>query len=381
MTAPITLFTGKPGAGKTAQLVAEIMKLRESEEGRPIFAMGINGLQEGLAADLTMDQLHTWWELPPGSIICIDECQEPHLMPKDRGNPADWVQRLAKVRHHGMSFYLTTQHPGNMSAFVRRLVGRHLHIARKFQSGVVQRFEWEGCADDPESRAARKLSVESVGTLAKEAFDKYKSSQLHTMKRRLPKKVYLFGALVVIAIVAAIAAPMVLKHAQQKNVALISGGGQGMDGQTSRASAADADQTMRRQDMAKWMKPRIEGLPWSAPMFDGMTVAAQPRVYCIASEDDCICNTEQGTRYTVAKGVCRVIATSGVYNPFLAPNRAEERAADTARPDQAQPPAGQYQEPASGIPGPIAERGTARDYTPPTYGEWNAEGAFDSGKG
>lgn len=373
MTAPITLFTGKPGAGKTAQLVAEILKMQKEEEGRPIFALGINGLRADLAAELTMDQLHRWWELPPGSIVCIDECQEEHLMPRDRGTPAEWVQRLAKVRHHGMSFLLTTQHPANMSSFVRRLIGRHVHTVRKFQTGVVQRFEWEGCADDPESRAARKQATETVGTLPKEVFDLYKSSQLHTMKKRLPAKVYMFVVAALVAVAAAIAVPFVLKHAQQKNVDMIHGGGESVTPSTQVAASREAaDLLLRQNDPGKWMTPRVEGMPWTAPMFDGLSVTAHPRLFCIAAEDGCICNTEQGTRYAVAQATCRVIATNGVYDPFRDPQREERREADR-RPDQAQPPAGGRTSAAIGVPGPQADRATAAPYTPPTYGHWVAD--------
>jgi zona occludens toxin len=114
---PVKLFTGLPGAGKTASLVAEMKRLAKDEPHRPIFQMGINGLKDGIAIELTMEQLHNWREeLPPGSIICIDECQEEHLMPKDLGKPARWVQAITKVRHDGIDFLLTTQHPQNMSA-------------------------------------------------------------------------------------------------------------------------------------------------------------------------------------------------------------------------------------------------------------------------
>ncbi len=375
MTAPITLFTGKPGAGKTAQLVAEILKMQKEEEGRPIFALGINGLRADLAAELSMDQLYKWWELPPGSIVCIDECQEEHLMPRDRGTPAAWVQRLAKVRHYGMSFLLTTQHPANISSFVRRLVGRHVHTVRKFQTGVIQLFVWEGCADDPESRAARKQATETVGTLPKEVFDLYKSSQLHTMKKRLPRKVYLFFVLVVIALAAAVSVPFVLKHAQAKNESMISGRSSVSTAdavQPVSSSVADADLALRQSDPANWMTPRVEGMPWTAPMFDDLRVTAHPRLFCIAAEDSCICNTEQGTRYAVAQATCRVIATNGVYDPFRASQREERRDADL-RPDQAQPPAGGRPPAAVGVPGPQTERATAAPYAPPTYVRWDAD--------
>lgn len=384
MTAPITLFTGLPGAGKTAQLVAEIIRLREAEPGRPIFAFGINGLREDLAAAITEEQLHNWWDLPPGSIICIDECQEDgsnpdqpvSLFPKDRGTPAPWVQRLAKVRHHGMSFLLTTQDPANMSAYVRRLVGRHIHTVNKFQSGMLQRFEWEKCMDDTDSRANRKRAVESMGKLPTQVFDAYKSSQIHTMKRRIPKKVYFFVVLVVVAICAVVAVPFVLKRAQQKNEAMIAGGSPGQ--QADRLSSAElANRTLRVGDYSKWITPRVAGIPWTAPAFDSLSVKAQPALYCIAVDDGrCSCVTEQGTRYDVPKPTCRAVAAGGIYNPFKAPaDSQEDRQGDRShRREAASPPAGGSGSlPAVvGVAGPHGDdRATAKAYTPPTFGPWN----------
>ena len=46
---PVKLFTGLPGAGKTACLVAELLALHEREPERPLFYYGINGLAEGVA--------------------------------------------------------------------------------------------------------------------------------------------------------------------------------------------------------------------------------------------------------------------------------------------------------------------------------------------
>ncbi|MBB3228184.1 hypothetical protein FHW69_002819 [Luteibacter sp. Sphag1AF] len=321
---PVALFTGLPGAGKTAQLVAEIVRLREAEPGRPIFAMGINGLKEGLAAELTMEQLHAWWELPPGSIICLDECQEEHLMPKDRGNPALWVQRIAKVRHHGMDFLLTTQHPQNMSAYVRRLVDKHVHTVRKFKSTVVSRYTWGRCMDDPEKGSVQKSAVESVGTLPKQVFELYKSSSLHTMKRSIPRKVYIFAVLVVVAIAAAVSVPVLIRKAQVQNTDSIKQVGRmSNDGahEPELGERARHAAELRTESYTQWIKPRVDGVPWSAPAFDGMAVRAQPRLYCIASEDGrCLCNTEQGTRYQVEVNMCRaIVREGGMYNPFQEP--------------------------------------------------------------
>jgi zona occludens toxin len=356
---PVALFTGLPGAGKTAQLVAEIVRLREAEPGRPIFAFGINGLKEDLAIPLTEEMLHKWWELPPGSIIAVDECQEDGsnpeqpvaLMPKDRGLPAAWVQKISKVRHHGMDFLLTTQDPCNMSAYVRRLVDKHVHTIRKFGTQVIQRYTWGRCIDDPYSRREQKNAVADVGTLPAKVFDLYKSSQLHTMKRRIPRKVYLLIAVVVVALVAAIAVPVMIKRFQHKSVESVTAGVKPQSDSSSHASALE--ESLRHTDMAKWMRPRVPGLPWSAPMFDKLEVQAQPRLFCVAVDDGrCTCNTEQGTRYEVPLKLCRQIVSDGLYNPFQAPaeregdsgpqNKKDEPAARTGA---ASPPTGRQATP------------------------------------
>lgn len=349
---PITLFTGLPGAGKTAQLVAEILRLREESSDRPIFALGINGLKEGLAIPLTEQMLHKWWELPPGSIICLDECQEDGttpgsipLMPKDRGVPASWVQHISKVRHYGMDFLLTTQDPCNMSAYVRRLVDKHVHTIRKFRTNILQRYTWGRCIDDPYSSKAWKDASPSVGTLPSKVFELYKSSQLHTMKPRIPWKVY---AIPVLAIVVGVAVFSVLPLMRRASHVGDAKPASSASAQPLSGSKRDPDESLRHQDFAKWMRPRIDGLPWSAPMFDKLEVKAEPRLFCVAVDDGrCSCNTEQGTHYAVDVKMCRRIVEDGLYNPFVAPMSRDdagsasdsEASTDSGRREAASPPA------------------------------------------
>lgn len=369
---PVKLFTGLPGAGKTACLVAEIVRLREESPDRPVFAMGINGLQEGLAIDLKPDQLASWWELPQGSIIAIDECQEDHLMPRDRGNPAAWVQRIAKVRHYGMDFLLTTQHPGNMSSYVRRLVDQHVHAVRKFNTKIVSRYTWGRCMDEPEKRAAQKAAVETVGTLPAAVFDLYKSASMHTMKKRVPGKVYLFGVLAAVAVVAVVSVPLFLKRAQHHNVDVIQGESSRSSSRSSVPDAVQVDRELRAGDYSAWMRPRVAAIPWSAPAFDGQQVRAVPQLFCVAVEDGrCSCLTEQGTRYAVPVLTCRQIATDGLYNPFVASDA--DRQGRQARPaDQHQPQAAGQSAELPTVSGEVRARATARPYVPPEYMPPNA---------
>lgn len=385
---PVALFTGLPGAGKTATLVKRIMELRDKEPGRPVFARGINGLKEGLAIELTDEVLHRWWEQPAGSIFAIDECQEEHLMPKDRGNPAEWVQRITKVRHHGMDFLLTTQHPCNMSAYVRRLVDSHTHSVMR-SKGVRQTFSWMRCIDDPDSRREKKHAEMSFAPLPKEVFELYKSSSLHTMKVKTPRIVYIAAAMVVAAVALAVVIPYRLhKHIEPASVATSEA-----VKPSDKLSAEDA--ALRQTDYGKWMRPRVPGVPWTAPAFDGQTVKAEPRLFCIAVDDGrCTCQTEQGTRYEVEAVTCRNVARDGIYNPFVGPadggesaGTAGHRESARSRQEAALPPDGPGAASSTmafadgtSVDLPHGSRQTATPYTPPEYHAWNSD-PWGGGKG
>jgi zona occludens toxin len=371
---PVKLFTGLPGAGKTACLVAEILELREKQPDRPIYQRGINGLAPGLAEELTDEQLHNWWTLAPGAIICIDECQEQGLMPQDKGQPAHWVQRITKVRHEGMDFLLTTQHPNNMSAYVRRLVDHHVHAVRKFNTQVVSRYMWGRCMDTPEKPSSQKAATATTGMLPKGVFDLYKSASMHTMKKRVPFKVYvLFGCLLA-AVCIAVAAPYVYRHLHESVTGVKDGGGG-----AAIATGGKAESTLRSTDYAKWVTPRVEGLPWTAPAYDERQAVAKPAVYCIAVDDGrCSCISEQGTTLIVKRDQCRLIAANGVYNPFLEPSQAEtySRKKDDGSPrsEVAKPQNGANVDPSASVGDADALKvGTGvQEYTPPGYGHWSA---------
>lgn len=367
---PVKLFTGLPGAGKTACLVEEIVKLRKEQPDRPIYQRGIDGLAPGLAEELTDEQLHHWWDLSPGAIICIDECQETGLMPMDKGQPSEWVKRITKVRHEGMDFLLTTQHPNNMSAYVRRLVDHHVHAVRKFNTHIVSRYMWGRCMETPEKPASQKGATQTVGTLPKEVFDLYQSASMHTMKKRIPPKVYFLVVCVLVGIAAVVAVPLVLSrlrsHAQQGIKAA---------GPASAASAGAVDMALRSRDYASWVKPRIEGVPWTAPAYDQQPVTVHPRVFCMAIEDGhCGCISEQGTKIQMSGSQCRLIVRDGIYNPFLdqQPGNTRERA------DGGQPSNNAKRSTADDVSVDVSSSGTDRKgisdaYAPPTTLPWNPE--------
>jgi hypothetical protein len=209
-------------------------------------------------------------------------------------------------------------------------------------------------------------------------FDLYKSANAHTMKARVPMKAWLLPVLLLLAVGAVVALPLILyrikRHATAATAAVPA---------SALKHQALVDAGLRQSDYAKWLSPRIPGLPWTAPAFDQLQVEAQPRIFCMAVADGkgtCGCISEQGTRIRVPPAVCRSIAADGVYDPFQKPverdvgrGNPDEGGAGNPRREAAKPPGGDTAPPVVGIDGPHADRATAPAYQPPTYGAWNPE--------
>jgi zona occludens toxin len=364
---PVKVWTGLPGAGKTAVMVDEILKFKAAHPDRPIFAININGLADGVAENLTMEQLHQWWELPPGSLICIDECQEDEFFPLDHGKPPEWVKRISKVRHEGMDFWMTTQHPTMISSYVRKLIDQHVHCVRKFNTNVVQRYTWGRCMDACEKGGAQKVAASSVGTLPTHVFHSYKSSNAHNMKRRIPFKAYM--VILAFVVVAGALVATWYAYGNMKKTTSTAAGGKVVDHDETKAVEAK-DLKLRTTDYIKWTEPRVPGMPWTAPAYDTLSVKVNPRVFCIAWEDGHTnCITEQGTKLNVPDKVARLIARDGVYDPFLpdqADQIAKEKKSATTQPairDADRPPI----EDQSGLSSIARDSGLHASYLAPSY--------------
>lgn len=319
---PVKFYTGLPGSGKSACMVDMLVELKEKEPGRPRYAAGIDELAPGLAEPLTADMLQAWWELPTGSYVFIDECQE--CMPLDGGHPPEWVKRMSKVRHDGIDFVLSSQKPGFVSTYVRGLVDEHVHHVRKFRSKWLATYTFPRCVPDPERPSVQKGGVSELRRLPERVFGMYKSAETHTMKMKLPRKFWVMVGVVVVLVVLAFGIPVSLKHlwtAASTGAAKVTAAGtKGVTAAARNGGGDDRSRQLRRDDYVKWSTPRVAGLPWTAPAFDDQPVRAVPAVYCIAVEDgECGCVSEQGTRVKMEPGMCRSIASDGVYNPFKEP--------------------------------------------------------------
>lgn len=185
------LITGTPGAGKTLLTIAELSKVID----RKIYYHDINLTEFGREklGWTPIDQIGVmkWRELPPNSIVLIDECHKifPVRAAKDR--PQEWVEALAEHRHLGIDFYLLTQHPMDIDVFVRRRIYQHIHYKRQFGYESCSCFRWEGLGDPDDKWRVKDASVKRI-SYPKEFYEYYVSSQKHTVKKEVPKQFWFF---------------------------------------------------------------------------------------------------------------------------------------------------------------------------------------------
>jgi hypothetical protein len=323
----IKLYTGLPGAGKSLSLVDELRRMHEREPGRLVFAFGIDGLKPGLAQPCDPRK---WEDLPDGSIVVVDEAQK--VWPSRRaGDPPDHVRAFSEHRHRGFDFLIATQNPKFIDTYLRGLVDQHTHVVRRWNDSKVDRYIWQEGQEDVKSRAVRAAGQRQRWKYPKECFDMYKSSTMHTMKRRLPWQYWLMiaaGLLAVPMIWYAVHRVVGLRHLSQD-----AGTAPSTVGRVPGAvgGAAFGEEKRRWPTPEAYVEdhlPRVANQPWSAPVFDQVPVKAQPDLLCIeyhrvikgVDQELCSCYTEQVTPYELHSLVeCRRYARDGVYNPRWPP--------------------------------------------------------------
>jgi len=341
------LITGVPGSGKTLKMISDLMT-RVDLKNRPIYIEGIEEVKKDVIPYLPIpegESMQTWHKwAPTGAILVIDECQRV-FRPRPSGSKVpDYVVELETHRHKGIDIFLLTQHPRLIDANVRNLIGYHCHISIT-NLGFRRMVEWNACGD-PQNRKSIAEGVKSVYTLDKRAFGVYKSAEEHTkINTRLSRVVYIFP----VVLAAIIGAGYYLYRSWQTPAKAIKaapvaqtaetlpppyGGGSGAAVQEPQSSAepqgvkTQAEQEAERK--AAYLteddyRPRIEGRPETAPIYDGMNKAVKTMPYpvaCVKTENRCTCYTEQATPLKgIPKSQCLDYVENGIYNPYKESNR------------------------------------------------------------
>jgi hypothetical protein len=314
----ITLYTGLPGHGKTLRVLS-VMKPLAAAENRPVFHNDI----PGLAIDgWQVHQAEKWFDLPATAYMVIDECQRVFPIRPRSGPVPQHVQELETHRHKGIDLVLVTQHPMLVDTNVRKLVDRHFHVVRKFGTKFATVYEFPtGVQDSPEKNRHKNGVVRHEWRYPKNAFEWYRSAEVHTVKSRLPAKVWLvLAALLMIPVFAwFVYVRLWVQHGRGAEVASVPGqvasapGG----GSISRPGRLASPGQVAVEYIGSF-EPRIPGLAYTAPIYDSMTrpvEAPYPSVCMYSADMPCRCWSQRGFHLPVPKQLCETLAREPM-DPF-----------------------------------------------------------------
>ncbi|WP_407295896.1 zonular occludens toxin domain-containing protein [Stutzerimonas zhaodongensis] len=343
----LVIRTGKPGHGKTLNTIREVDQTAHAQ-GRVIYYHNINGLKpEQLQAQwFEFDGPEKWFELPADSIIVVDEAQGWFGARDPRARPPEHITRFETMRHQGHEVHLVTQDPRYLDVHLRRLCNSHIHYWRVFKSAQLLRFESEVVIEKVEIKSSFKDADKKSLRLDKRYFGAYTSTNAkHHFQTKVPTK-FLLALCVVIGAAILVYRAYERYNAEKAARAASSGAPSGsmVDqvrdtvGAFIRPAGADVQQGAP-QTLEQYLGrrvPRVQDLPASAPIYDGLTSPQTfPKPVCISTTDSrllarnrarmeiavnegtvtgCRCNTQQGTRLEVSFQFCMTVVQNGYFD-------------------------------------------------------------------
>lgn len=338
-----TLVTGTPGSGKTLYVIDRIRKITD----RPIFYCNLDGLSDSLGwTQIDQSDIKRYHELiPQGAIFIIDEVQKffPVRPPSSPVPPA--ISHLETHRHEGQDVIFITQHPSLLDHHARRLVGEHVHLQRNFGMPFAALYCGNQLMDTNNWHDLQKAE-KSQFKHPKDVFPLYKSAEVHTHKARLPKKLLLIPLLIAVIAYCGYRAYNTLfnKHETpltQTSTGLTAGLTPSALNPSQALPALSANTVTPPQTAAQLavsLKPVIEGIPWTAPIYNELAKpVTMPLVTgCVYSKakDKCSCYTQQATIVDMSQAVCKQYIKHHAFNPFRPDKQDSESRNITTRNEQ-----------------------------------------------
>lgn len=310
------LTTGANGAGKTLNTLKWVYE-RAIKENRPVAHNGrFEPVEGGVLSGWKKIDMKDWQSEPDGTIFLVDECHNDFPLRAPSSAPPEHVKMLAEHRRRGFDFYMVTQHPQNIDSFVRRLIGSpgwHRHLKRTFGADLVSVLEWNAVNPNCEKDGSGKTGTVTMQAFPKEVYGWYRSASLHTGKKRIPKQVWLLGAVVVLVPVLGYLGfksvyGNATKHATQADAA------QAQTGAAAPGSVS-GPRVLTTADYVATRTARLPDFPHTAPAYDKVTepsIAPYPAA-CVHMGKVCKCYTQQGTLLQVSGPTCLQIVAQGFF--------------------------------------------------------------------
>jgi zona occludens toxin len=341
----VYLSTGANGTGKTLFTLRDVRTL-QLETNRPVYFSGFTPKQPIHDFGWKPFDPEKWQDLPDGSICLVDECQT--VMPvRGTGKPPAWIGAIAEVhRKRGFDFFLLTQHPLNLDAFVRRTIaspGWHRHFKASTMADSSNELKWTAVVDNPQRPGSGDSGEVRTRPFDKEVYDWYESASVHTAKKGIPLKMWLAGGgLLAAALMIGYVAWSFIgqtKPTEQPEVEKTPVSTP-MTVAAPPASSRSEKAPLTAAEYAAAYAPRINGLEHTAPAYDALT---QPKVVplpaaCIQwSGKGCKCFTQRGTPYQTTEAICLQVVKHGIFLPFEEDLRVQASDRTSAPPGEAPP--------------------------------------------
>lgn len=339
----IYLTTGANGSGKTLFTLRDVRKL-QVETSRPVFYAGFTPKEPLSEFGWREFDPEKWQDLPDGSICIVDECQK--WMPaRGVGKPPEWIGAILEVhRKRGFDFFLISQHPLNIDAFIRRAVaspGWHRHMKASFMGDTSNELRWTSVVTQPERPNSGASGFVTKRPFDKEVYGWYESASVHTAKKKIPfKLIAAIGGMVAAVCMFGYVAWGFYAQAKGEGIPSAKPAQQGQSGQSTAAASvaaparsAEARAPLTPVEYAARYVPRVDGLQHSAPAYDQLTAIRHvPRpAACVESiSQGCKCWTQQATPYATTQAICRQIVATGIFIDF--DDQASQRERQEQRP-------------------------------------------------
>ena len=213
---------------------------------------------------------------------------------------------------------------------VRRLVGLHFHVVRKFGTQAATVHEWSAIKENCDKN--RDESTRHDFVYPKAAYGWYKSAEVHTHKARIPMRVWVLLCVPVVLAglvwfgysrwQAKLSAPPPSKVEEPAKPSRMSAGM--VTGGAPAAGEGIKPAVLTTADYLRNHVPRVAGLPYTAPVYDDVTKpteAPYPAAWVVMGSR-CQCYSQQATKLDVPAQLCRDIAAGGFFVAWAGPKAA-----------------------------------------------------------
>lgn len=200
----IRLYTGRPGTGKTLKAVSDLVAAIEASEKetdinkKRNFYADINGLK----IDGVLPSPDDWRDTPEGSTIIYDEAQLRDVFAASRGASKHQLVRDLTIHRHGnRDIWFITQMPRLLHNDVLDVTNEHIHLVRPYGANLASCYFWRQVEKTPDGRTAKdRAENQYIFNYRKDLYKFYNSAVEHTVKLKVPKKLFIMLAALVVII-------------------------------------------------------------------------------------------------------------------------------------------------------------------------------------